>query len=256
MGRQLAKLCAACALLGASLGAGAGCAGGSETGNPAVPMPIGLSVRSSDETRVNVHTASDTVVIDQAWVAFGPFDFVRGERCAMLDEIGQTAPTLLVADLAAPGVEIEVRVEPRDYCGLVIPLERHTRMVPAGAPAELEDHSIVVRGTRMDGTPFELAWPEQEELDMGGIDGLLPVREGDRLLFAFDVAVWMEGLDLDGATVSDDGVIRIDEANNSALLLVFEENVECSLELFLDVDGDGAVGADDELLAVCVDAED
>ena len=48
--------------------------------------------------------------------------------------------------------------------------------------------------------------------------------------------------------------MRLEEVDTPALVLdldAFERNLECSLELYRDVDGDGAVGPGDPLLAHC-----
>ncbi|MGD8863336.1 MAG: hypothetical protein PVI30_25205 [Myxococcales bacterium] len=227
------------------------CAGGSETGNPAIP--VGLSLRSSDPDAVALSSGAAGTVIDEAWVAFGPFDFVTGTACEQLDERGQMGPTLVVADLASPSVQITIDVQAQTYCGLVVPLERFTAELPDAAPGALADHSIVVRGTTAGGTPFAIEWPEQDELELAGEgEGDFEVREGDRLIFAFDVATWLDGVDLDAAAVDDDGVIRVGAGSNVAQLQAFEANVECSLRLYRDEDADGALDADDTTIASCI----
>jgi hypothetical protein len=228
--------------------------GGSETGNPVLPTRIGLDARSSDPDAVAVAVSSGAAgtVIDAAWLAFGELALLRGAECAQLGDYDSDGPTEHVADFAQSDARITVEIVPDDYCGLVLPLELQTPELPAEAPRELADHSIVLLGERGDGTPFMLTHPEQDELELAAEDGTFEVApRRAELLLSFDVAVWMKGVNLDSAVIEDDGSIRIDADHNRALLDAFERNLECSLELYRDLDEDGAVGPGDELLARC-----
>jgi hypothetical protein len=228
--------------------------GGSETGNPSLPLRIGLNARSSDPEAVAVSTGTAGTVIAEAWVAFGEFAFLRDEQCALLGEYDIIGPTLGVVDLSRPDARITVEVAPASYCGLVVPLHTTTPSadLPDGAPGELAGHSIVLRGERADGTAFFLTHPEQDEIELAAEDGAFEVAaEGARLLLSFDAAIWMQDVDLDLAEVGADEVIRVDATSNRILLDAFERNLECSLELYDDLDDDGAVSADDPLLARC-----
>lgn len=228
-----------------------GCAGGSETGNPAVPAEIGLGLRSSDPTAVAISSAADSTVIDEAWVSLGEIVFLPPGECELLDSYPHREATLIAADLAAPELSIEVEVRPRAYCGMVVTLENDTTDLSGDAPAELADHSIVLRGHRDDGVAFTLAFPEQDELELLATEASFEVRQGRGLLLAFDVATWMAGVDLYAAELEPDGSIRIDEQSNRPLLLVFEANIDCSLELFEDQNGSGALESGDARIARC-----
>ena len=63
------------------------------------------------------------------------------------------------------------------------------------------------------------------------------------------MARWLDGLDIAGGEHESDGSVRIDEDHNGPLLDAFEANVECSLELYRDADGDGSKSKGDDLLA-------
>jgi hypothetical protein len=160
---------------------------------------------------------------------------------------------LIVGDLAAPRLEVDIPVELRAYCGMVAPLENANAALPPNAPAELHDHSIVVLGHRADGVAFALAYPQLDELELQPPSAATFDVKADAppLLLAFDAAHWMDGVDLAQATLSADGSIRIDETANDALLLAFENNIDCSLELYSDADQSGDVSADDPLIASC-----
>lgn len=234
-----------------------GCAGGTETGNPVVSTEIALQVHSTNPGAVAVSEGAGGAVVQQAWVSFGVFDFRPAGECENLSEINtENSPSLVVADLAEPDTRITMELEANTYCGLIVPLEKETAELPAGAPPELADHSIVVRGERADGVPFTLAHPEQDELELDGVGGDFDLTaEGEGLLLLFDVSDWMQGVDLPAAQLSPDNTIRIDARSNPALLQAFEINVECALELYRDSDADAVLDDDEPLLADCVDEE-
>jgi hypothetical protein len=234
-----------------------GCAGGTETGNPAVSTGIALGAYSSDPATVAVSQGAGGAVVQQAWVSFGVFDFRRAGECGGMSEIdNESGPIFTVVDLADPDTRMGLDLEAGTYCGLVVPLERITAELPEGAPAELADHSIVVRGERADGVAFTLAYPEQDELELTGVSGDFDLEaDGKGLLLLFDVSVWMNGVDLQAAALSTDGTIRIDVQNNPELREAFETNVECALQLYRDLDEDGALDPGEPLLAACGDEE-
>lgn len=68
-------------------------------------------------------------------------------------------------------------------------------------------------------------------------------------MLSFDVARWFERLDVDSGTAGPDGVIVIDDENNSDLLDEFEDRFEEALELYDDDDDDGRRDDDEERLA-------
>jgi hypothetical protein len=234
-----------------------GCAGGTETGNPALSTEIALRVHSTNPGAVAVNQGEGGSVVQQAWVSFGVFDFLRAGECGQMNEFeNQAGPSLVVADLAEPSTRISLELEKDTYCGLIVPLEKLTDELPEEAPPELADHSIVVKGERSDGVAFTLAYPEQDELELAGVGGDFDLEaDGEGLLLLFDVSVWMDGVDLQGAVGSPGGDIRIDARSNPGLLQAFEINVECALEFYRDGDGDGELDADDPLLATCLDEE-
>ncbi|HMI91225.1 MAG TPA: hypothetical protein VK509_07665 [Polyangiales bacterium] len=231
--------------------------GGSETGNPVVTQ-MELGLRSEDPEKIGVRSGSGGAVLEQAWLAFGELTLLRGDECAQLGEIDVFGPTAVAADLARGNTQITLEPATRSYCGLVLPLNQRSARadLPADAPAELAEHSIVLRGQRADGVRFELLHSEQDALELAGDGGDFAVGpQGPALLLSFDVAVWMDGVELDGAQIGDDGIIHIDvdSAANRPLLDAYEANLECSLELYADDDDDGQVGASDTRLAHCFD---
>ncbi len=234
------------------------CAGGSETGNPAVPTLLGLQVLSSNPEAVAVSQGAGGTVIEEAWFSFGPFNFLPEGFCEDMEFDNRSGPTSVVADLAREGTQIELELDSGVYCGAIVALEPITSVFPNAAPEELSDHSVVVKGESPDGVPFILAYPERDELEILSVAGPFAVEASeDALLLVFDVSILMEGVALDTAELSPDGDIRIDAENNEQLLEAFEDNLECALELYGDADSDGMLGDDDMLLASCSeDSED
>jgi len=235
----------------------ASCAGGTETGNPAVPT-LGLQVWSSDPKAVAVSQGAGGTVIEEAWVSFGEFIFLGEGECGDMTEFnGEAGPTLATADLAQAGTRIEIELEAGAYCGLVVPLKKMTpdSELPEGAPQELSDHSIVVKGHRSDSVRFTLAYPEQEELELLGDPGPFSTdSSAEGLLLSFDVSIWMEAVDLDRAQLSTDGTVRIDEQHNPSLLEAFEMSVECALGLYRDTNRNWTLDEGEPKLARCAEA--
>lgn len=245
------------------LAVGAGCAlgllacvgaAGLPVSLPPTPIEIGLSVRTTAPNLIGVRSGANVTVIEHAWVAFGEIKLLAGDECDLLDSYPHEKPTQLAADLAATNTRIELSVREGEYCAAIATLESRTEDLPAGAPAELENHSIVVLGKLADGTPFRLAFPEADELELEAPSPSMPIdvrEDGPLSLLSFDVATWLDGIDLDAATREADGAILIDEAHNLPLLGQFEANIDCSLELFSDDDGDGMLSEGDPRIARC-----
>jgi hypothetical protein len=226
--------------------------GGSETGNP-VATQMGLGLRTGDPGVIGIRSGEGGAVLQEAWLAFGEVTFLGPEQCANFGEIDVIGPTKRIADLTRENQPLSFELSEPSHCGLAVPLNPSNDDLPRGAPAALGDHDIVLRGERADGTRFELLHSEQETLELKAEGGQFRIeRGGPDLLLSFDVAQWLNRIDLDSTEPGDDGVIHIDEPNNPALIEAFETNLECSLQLFSDQDDDGAVGDDDPVLARCI----
>lgn len=220
------------------------CAGGTETGNPAVPIEIALGLRSSEPSVIALNAGAAGTVVKQAWVAFGEPVFVDVGGCGSLEDAGEPGATRAVTDLASPDATIDLDVPAKTYCGMWVPLQGETPAdeLPPDAPDELAHHSIVLRGERDDGTPFLLMHAEQDELEIVATKATFDVSElGPTLILAFDVADWMRDIDLDNAELNADGEIVIDPPSNAALHAAFDRQLECSLELYLDEDENGGL---------------
>lgn len=234
------------------------CAGGSETGNPFRPIPVELQVRSSDPQVAAVSEEAGGTVIERAWFSFGVISFIGDDQCSDPGRFNyEVGDSLVTTDLVDEGTVVDMDIVAGEYCGVIVPLQRRTSVLPDGAPTELSDHSVVLKGKRADGVSFTLAHPEQDELEIiHQVSGTFDVGPSeDPLLLSFDVAILLKDVDFETADIAPDGTIRIDEHNNRELLDDFEYNLECALTLYADADNNGELDSSDRLLATCEDEE-
>jgi hypothetical protein len=210
-----------------------------ETGNPVGEQRLALTARSTDQgVALGNDAASGRVRVDEAWVVLGDIRFVQSARCDSGPEQQAEIPGPRIVDLVAHPLPIEFAADATSYCRVRVPLDRAEG--DEGAPAALDDHAILIRGERADGTPFELRSRQKREADIRARGEPFTLADGgDALILAFDVGRWLSGVDLDGADTDSDGVIRIDEDHERDRLDVFEENVEAAMELFRDGNGNG-----------------
>lgn len=200
-----------------------------ETGNPAT---LSLSAHSSDSTVADIGSGTG-LRIDEAWVGLGDIRFARATQCDDV-EIETQIDGPIVSDLAASPLLLEFDGDEASYCELRVRLQR----IPAvsSAPADAVGATLYISGRTSSDTPFVLASridPELEIESEGEPFGVLMP-----LVLSFDVARWFAGIDVSSGAIVD-GIIRIDDENNDALLEIFEDNVEETLELYDDLDADG-----------------
>jgi hypothetical protein len=231
--------------------------GGAETGNPMAPISIKLQIRSTEPETVAIKEKTGGTMIDQAWVSFGVFAFIKEGLCTKDAAESESGPgkSLLVADLAAKGPATEMEIANGDYCGVLIPLQHPTAELPKDAPAELSNFSMILKGERSDGIAFTLTHAEEEGLGIvEPTSGTFNVGASqDPLLLSFDMAVLMKEINLDIAELESDGTIRIDKDHNRALLQEFEINIHCAPTLYADANRNGKLDEKDTLLATCPD---
>lgn len=219
-----------------------------ETGNPELHARLALAARTSAPERVELGADAEGLAVHEAWVAVERARFVQGEVCDRPGEIEIDAPPV-VADVVA-GEVVEFPARAGGYCRVRLRIDE-AEGVPSGAPPELDERTVVVKGQRADGVPFTILTDERFEIDVRVKDGGAPftLEEGrEALVLAFDVAAWLDGVALDEATVTD-GAILVSEDSNEALLAAFEANTERIFELFEDGDRDGRVDDDDDPVA-------
>jgi len=120
---------------------------------------------------------------------------------------------------------------PDDYCRVRLRLEP-AEAVGAG-PAGLRDHTLYVSGVRADGVPWVFRTEEDFDLDVRATDPISLDEATNTLLVSLDVARWLDAIDLDAA-VPVDGVVRIEQGSNEALLEALEDRLDTIFDLLDD----------------------
>ncbi len=130
-----------------------------------------------------------------------------------------------------------------ELAGLALGAEAYCRIEMTWHRDEASDTAIRVAGSA-GGDRFEIRSRRNDELRIEALDqdGFTVDQATSALFVAFDMATWLDGIDLAGAERGDSGAIAIDEGSNRDLLERFEDNVESATLLFADRDGDGALG--------------
>lgn len=212
-----------------------------ETGNPELDVALRPTATSSDSKVA----AAPLWQVSGAWVLIDDVRLVEGDDCDAVGEVEHDAEGPFETDLLAdPPLTVHIPAVATDYCRLRVRLDPADGV--ADAPAELDDHSVLVEGSR-GGVPFVARSRRNFEVDLRSRSEPFPLAEGAAdLLLAFDVGAWLG--DLGELAPGDDGVIRIDEDHDEALDR-FEAAVESAMSLHDDVDGDGSLDDDDGTLA-------
>jgi hypothetical protein len=220
----------------------AGCAGGTETGNPSFTGSLGYDAYSSAPAVVGLRAALSSLNVTSAWLVLGDVDFVRCDDKAAAAEHVHGLGAGDHAGEPVPPTSFELAAG--RYCGVRLPVMPDGTL-PDDAPASLTNHSIVIQGSLPDGRTFELdgavsatsfslrASGEGFELD-GGHAGVL---------IGFDVAKWLDGVDFSTATESD-GRVLVDETHNAKQLEAFDRNMPSGITLFRDSNRDGVLDTD------------
>jgi len=216
-----------------------------ETGNPVTQQTLALTARSSSDEVATGDGSAAPLRVRSAWILLGDMRFVKSSDCdrgagTRLDIEGPIA-----IELVGGRDPLELELEAASYCRVRVRLEKAKNV--AGAPAELDDHSIVLRGTRADHTEFVVSSRRNYDLELRArADGFdLPNARGAMIL-GFDLATWLGGVELESAPASSNGTIEIDENGDPTRLDAFEEDVKQAMELFRDRDRDSQLD-DDEL---------
>ncbi len=219
---------------------------GTETGNPELDMFS--AARSSQPDAVGIEEEASTLRIDGAWVAFGDIRVVQSAACDGPGGAEADIDGPWVADLLGGPPQL-LSVPDDEYCRVRVPMDAVRAPLPSGTPAQLEDASVFVEGQLADGTPFELVSRREPELDVRSRTAPFLLSDSQQaLVLAFDMAVWLDGVDLSEGEL-DGSMLRIDEGNNDTLLEAVEDNIERSLELYEDSTGQGVVADGDTPLA-------
>ncbi len=228
-----------------------------EVGNPKMdPGPVvdklqlSFAATSSDPTIATLGapmpSQTPKIRIDSVWIALSGVRFVRNAECDN-DAAGTEIDLKQFnrVNLATNTANIlPIALNADDYCRVRVRLDRaatNTADVP-----ELFDHSLVIKGTRTDGTTITLQSQANDTIELRSKTTPFAISDAQRaLLMSFDVATWFVSLDLTAASVTD-GHIIINHDNNRDLLDAFEIKLHDSVRLLKDDNANGRIDDGDK----------
>jgi hypothetical protein len=232
-----------------------GCIGTSVGNPPGVEASeVKLSVVRSDDIKAMVHALGSRFTIDEAWIALGDIELLDSGRCAKSDdedeEIDFRGPSAadLLAGMVYPMTPHWRQMADQEYCALRVSVRASEQPIE-GTPAELQQYGVFVRGTRGDGTPFEVRTEVDEALKLAATGKQDFTLEGGPvgLLIAFNVSSWINASLLDQAEVKN-GVIEANKSQNAAIAESARKAIPMSARLVKDKNRNGVLDAEDSEL--------
>ena len=208
---------------------------GTDTGNP-FTQPLTVDAHSSNPGEVEIAIPAGGAVVTEAWLSIAD---VGMSEC--VEEKEADVGDLGVADHAAEdALEVTFEARTKSYCEMQVPWVIATDDEPVPVPAEVVGTAIFLAGQTAGGTTFVL------RSALTGVVTVSPVGESFELseplgglFLGFDLARWLQDIDLDSAVLAADNTILIDGTSNTNLLTIFEGNVAAGLELYRDTNKNG-----------------
>ena len=234
------------ALCASALFAAAGCTG-TQTREPSFEGELAYDAYSSDPALAALREGEQGAVVTQAWLVLGDVTFVDNNHCAAPETAHGHADALGAGDHATKAAaRTRFWLPFGEYCGLRLPLLRATEddTLPAQAPEELRGHSVMLVGElpEQSGTPFVITSGLERTLSLVADHSSFELGpDSARLLLGFDVAAWLDGVDLAAAPPDADGRIVISQDSSPELLQRFEDNLAAGVDVFLDPSGKGVI---------------
>lgn len=227
----------------------AGCAGGTETGNPTLTGQLSYTGLSSAPAKIGVRRGGGVANVNNAWFALGQVTVSSAGDCGVNRTSAFSVRALGIGDHAA-GVHNATDFEGSAgaFCSVELPFQA-VAADDTKAPALLRGHGIVVAGELADGTPFLLQSDQAPLVRLQGeANGFELSPQAPNALIAFDFATWLEDVDWAAASV-DAGRISVDAGSNTDILRAFESQLASGVALYRDADGDGVLDPAPVLLA-------
>jgi hypothetical protein len=245
-----------------------------DVGNPQTEEKTQAEIRlqAYEEEHPAALTLSDEVTITHAWIAIDETTFEHCEDESETESAEDESDTdssetdsesedeyvllqdaVVVSDLIS-GTSfpdpIRLGQSGTEFCKLSFIIRPvGADELPAGAPEDMIGYSMLVRGTRKDGTPFVVRAGFEEEVEMEGAIRLMS-DQPEPLFLGFSANTWLPQRQL-GALVGD--LIEIDIDTNPMVYASFVEAVPSSARLFED-DGDGRLEPEETLSPIAVPA--
>lgn len=132
-----------------------------------------------------------------------------------------------------------------DFCGVDLNLAPAPAAAAGGPLPDLQNLTALFRGTRADGTTFEIH--STLTLNFAFMESGSTL-DAAHLVVGADLSRWFSDVDLDNADLTD-GVALVDTDHNPDLLAAFDAGAATAFALYVDANGDGAL-TDDELTPV------
>ena len=209
-----------------------GC-GITETGNPELDASLFLRTTSSEPERIDVDAEPGATSVESVWLSVERLRFVRSDDCDTGVEQEIEAPAEFTTDAADPLPDpIAARLPADGYCRVRMRLDAIDDI--GAAPDTLLDHALLVTGERQDGVPFQIRVEDDIDIDIRTATPIALDEANTSLVVAIDLAVWLDGVDLDTATIDGDGVIRVDETSNTALADRIADQIDDAVDLLDD----------------------
>jgi hypothetical protein len=230
--------------LSACLSLVVGCTG-TETGNPSFEGELAYDAYSSEPAIAALREGEQGAVVTQAWLVLGDVTFIDNNHCGAPETAHAHADALGAGDHAPkPAARTRFRLPIGEYCGLRLPLLRakDDAALPDGAPDELREHSIMLVGElpEQGGTPFAIESKLERTLFLTADHSSFELGPDDaRVLLGFDVAAWLDRVELSAQEPGDDGRVLVSDDSHPELLQRFEDNIAQGVDVFLDPDGAG-----------------
>ncbi len=227
---------------------------GTDVGNPQTGTAnVELNFTGYDTTQQrNALTLSNGYEIESAWVGLQGFGAKQASNCDANTEVDSDETVVLdlighTSDYAAPRFQKTAG----DFCRFDLTFHKlGASELPAAAPADLADHSVVVRGRRDDGVEFVVHSDLADSVPLHSPSTTFHLDAGDDyLLVGFALDEWFDAGQI--AAITGEDPIVIDADHHPDLLTNFETAIKTSATLFKDLDGDGNLDANEftEVLA-------
>lgn len=243
-----------------------GCVGqpGTDTGNPSSVGIKFVGTRDTSLQKLSALASSPGADITEARIVLKNLDMDPLSTCLT---VGQETPgpdefnfellgpfvINLLDNTSIPALDV-FQISSGPYCEIDLtfdPIESQDLPKEISPEDPIVGNALLVRGARQDGTNFvvRLKHDDRFRLEASSPTGFEIADSNGvaRFFVSFDLTTWLTGVDLDSATVSADGTIHIDDANNNALLTPIVQNVIHSARLFRDLNGNGILEPEEEL---------
>ena len=237
------------------LSCGAGLTRDTETGNPQTLVDLKIvGIDSSVSTKKQTKALPGGIDVTEARIVLKEIEFKPLQSCqeegnGEFDFDGPFVVDLL-NNTSTPDTET-VQLVDDTYCKVKLKLAKlEIDEVPFGIDSSdpIVESSVIIQGMRSDNTVFTVLIKQDDEFKIENEqDGFVVDSDtgANQFFIAFDLALWFDLVDMDGATI-DGGQITIDEGNNTSLYEQIVDNIKTSAKLFEDINENGSLDDDED----------